>query len=383
MAERRLGIIMNGVTGRMGMNQHLKNAVLAIREAGGVALSNGERVMPDPLLVGRDADKLRTLAAECAVERWTTDLDAALADPKDEVYFDGVTTLLRPANLQKAVAAGKHIYTEKPIATALNDALAIYRAAAAAGVKHGAVQDKLYAPGLRKLRLLVDSGFFGRVLTVRIEGCYWVFEGNLQPPQRPSWNYRKEDGGGMILDMMPHYWYMLADLFGAPTSLVCHGVTQIPERWDERGKPYQATADDGFFAIAQLEGGAVAQIISSWCVRVRTDDIIVMQIDGTGGSAVAGLRDCWIQPHAATPKAQWSLDVAEPVDFYKDWQRVPDTSPYVNAFRIQWERFIRHVCEDAPYAGDLGDGARGVQFAELALQSSAERRWLDIPPIEG
>jgi predicted dehydrogenase len=376
MTTRRLGIIMNGITGRMGLNQHLKHAIMGICRDGGVALADGSHILPDPLLVGRDAEKLQRLAQELGLERWTTDLDTALAGANDTIYFDAVTTIQRAANLRKAIAAGKHVYTEKPIAESAADALELQRAAETAGICHGVVHDKLWAPGLLKLRMLRDAGFFGRILTVRIEGCYWVFEGDLQPLQRPSWNYRKEAAGGMILDMMPHYQYIIEDLFAPIEDLVCLGATHVPRRWDERGEPYEATADDAFYAILRLEGGVVAQIMSSWCVRVRRDDIIAVAVDGTEGSAVAGLRECRIQPRVATPRAQWSLDVADPVDFFADWQLVPDTQPYVNAFRAQWELFLGHVAEGAPFPWDLARGARGVQLAELALASWHDRRWV-------
>jgi len=381
MTERALGIVMNGVTGRMGRNQHLIHSILAIRKAGGVTLADGTRVMPDPILVGRNAEKLRALAGEFGLDRWTTDLDAALADPAAEIYFDGGATLLRADNLAKAIAAGKHVYCEKPTAADLDAAVRVCRLAADRGCRHGVVQDKLWAPGLLKLRTLLDSGFFGQVLAVRIEGCYWVFEGDLVPPQRPSWNYRKEDGGGMILDMMPHYRYMI-DPFGAPRRVVCLGATHVDRRWDESGRPFAATADDSFYAILELENGVVASVNSSWCFRVRRDDIISMQVDGTAGSAVAGLRQCFVQRRETTPRAQWSLDMAHPIDFHAGWQEVPDQRPYVNAFRAEWELFIRHVCEDAPFPWTLAAGARGVQLAELAELSWREGRWMDVPALD-
>lgn len=381
MAERRLGIIMNGVTGRMGGAQHLKMSIAAIRNDGGVPLRDGSRVVPDPILVGRDAEKVSRLAAMHGIEKWTTDLDAALADKSYEVYFDGVTTKARPGNLRKAIEAGKHIYTEKPTAEAFSEALELYRLAEARGIKHAVVSDKLWAPGIAKLRMLKEAGFFGRILMVRIEGCYWVFEGDQQPPQRPSWNYRKADGGGMILDMQPHYAYMLNAIGGRPLDVVCHADTLIHKRWDENGEPYTADADDSFMSISRLENGAMAQIMSSWCVRVKKEDIIVMQVDGTDGSAIAGLAGCWTQRKENTPRGAWSLDVAEPVDFYRDWQRVPETSPYKNAFRIQWELFIKHLYGEGDFPWDLRSGAQGVQFAEASCQSWHERRWVDLPPV--
>lgn len=382
MSTQKLGIIMNGVTGRMGMNQHLIRSILAIRDQGGVTLSDGRRVMPDPILVGRNADKLRRLAETHGVERWTTDLDKALANPEDTIFFDAASTQLRCELLRKAIAAGKHVYCEKPIAENLADALDIARTAEKEGVKNGAVQDKLWLPGLLKLKALNDSGFFGRILTADIDFGYWVFEGDWIPAQRPSWNYRKEDGGGMILDMMCHWRYVIDNLFGEPTALTCLGKTHIPKRWDEQGKPYEATADDACYATVELDNGAVVHIKSSWNTRVRRDDLVTFHVDGTKGSAVAGLTECHIQPREATPKPVWNPDQKQTMDFFGDWQKVPEREPSENAFKHQWEMFIRHVVEDAPYTWTLREAAKGVQFAELALRSSDERRWLDVPALE-
>jgi predicted dehydrogenase len=379
VTELRIGIIVNGATGRMTRNQHLANSLVPIRDGGGLLLADGTRLVPDLLLVGRDGERLQQIAAGFGMsEAWTTDLGAALASERYQIYFDGVTTALRPDNLRRAIAAGKHVYCEKPVAGRAAEALEIAAAANASGIRHGVVHDKLWAPGMRKLAMLARSGFFGRVLAVRIEGCYWVFEGDLQPIQRPSWNYRASEGGGMILDMMPHYRYMLESIVAPIRRMVCHGATHVQQRWDEQGRPFVADADDACYAILELDGGVVAQIMSSWCVRVRRDDIITMQIDGTQGSAVAGLSHCWIQPRMATPKAQWALDSGNPVDFRADWQRVPETEPYVNAFRAQWELFLRHVAEGAPFPWTLDSGARGVVLAERAIASSREGKWVDV-----
>jgi len=386
METLRLGIIMNGVTGRMGTNQHLVRSICAIRDQGGVTLADGRRVMPDPILVGRNADKLQALAKEHGVARWTTDLDAALADRNDTLYFDAASTGLRPGLIMKAIAAGKHIYTEKPTAPTLAEALSIARAAQAAGVKHGVVQDKLWLPGLLKLKSLRDSGFFGRMLSVRGEFGYWVFEGDWQPAQRPSWNYRKEDDGGIIVDMLCHWRYVLDNLFGAVKSVACTGATHIPQRFDEQGKPYDATADDAAYATFELDGGAgapvIAQINSSWATRVRRDDLVTFHVDGTLGSAVAGLTDCWIQPRAATPKPVWNPDVPQTIDFFSTWQKMPSNRIYDNAFKVEWELFIRHLYEGTPFAWDLYAGAKGVQLAELGLKSWRERRTVDVPALE-
>jgi len=381
----RVGIIMNGVTGRMGTNQHLIRSINAIRAQGGVALDAATRIMPDPILVGRSAGKVEALAQAHGVARWTTDLDAALANPDDAIYFDAASTGLRPELIRKAIAAGKHVYTEKPVAPTVAEALDLYRRAEAAGVKHGVVQDKLWLPGLLKLKMLVDSGFFGRILSVRGEFGYWVFEGDWQPAQRPSWNYRKEDDGGIIVDMLCHWRYVLDNLFGSVQSVSCIGATHIPKRWDENGKPYDATADDAAYATFELDGGAgspiVAQINSSWCTRVRRDDLVTFHVDGTLGSAVAGLTDCVIQPRTATPKPVWNPDVPKTIDFFATWQPVPANVAYDNAFKVEWELFLRHVVAGGPFRWNLLEGAKGVQLAELGLQSWRERRWVDVPGL--
>ncbi|MFS2013973.1 Gfo/Idh/MocA family protein [Azospirillum sp. CT11-132] len=383
MSTKRLGLIMHGVTGRMGMNQHLIRSILAIRAQGGVTLSDGSRVMPDPILVGRNAEKMQELARRHGIERWSDNLDAALDNPDDVIFFDAGTTQMRPTLLEKAIRAGKHVYCEKPIATNLDEALRVVRLANEAGVKNGTVQDKLFLPGLEKLRMLRDSGFFGRMLSVRGEFGYWVFEGDWQPAQRPSWNYREEDGGGIILDMICHWRYVLDNLFGQVKSISCLGATHIPERWDEKGKPYKATADDAAYAMFELEGGVIATINSSWCTRVYRDDLVTFQVDGTNGSAVAGLTDCVIQPRQGTPRPVWNPDQKQTIDFYDTWQPVPDNAVFDNGFKVQWESFIRHVVEDAPYKHGLIEGAKGVQLVECALQSWRERRWVDVPAIGG
>lgn len=383
MSQRTLGIIMNGVTGRMGTNQHLIRSVAAIRAQGGVSLSDGSRVQLDPILVGRNAEKIEALAKAHGIARWTTDLDAAIANGTDEIFFDAATTQLRPSLLERAVAAGKHIYCEKPIATNLAEALKICRLAEERGVRNGVVQDKLFLPGLQKLKLLRDSGFFGRMLSVRGEFGYWVFEGDWgQPAQRPSWNYRSEDGGGVILDMVCHWRYVLDNIFGEVNSVSCIGATHIPERVDEQGRMYAATADDAAYATFQLDGGVIANINMSWCTRVYRDDLVTFQVDGTHGSAVAGLTDCVAQPRVGTPRPVWNPDQKQTIDFYDSWQPVPDNIAYDNGFKTQWEMFIRHVAEGAPYKYTLREGAKGVQLVECALQSWRERRWVDVPPLD-
>ena len=382
MRTHNVGIVMNGVTGRMGSNQHLMRSVVAIREQGGVKLSQDEVIMPDPTLVGRNATKLEKLAARAGIEKWTTDVEAALDDDHNQVYFDAQTTDRRVEAVRRAIELGKHVYCEKPTALNLDDALDLYRRAEEAGVKHGVVQDKLWLPGMLKLQMLRDTGFFGEILSVRGEFGYWVFEGDVVPAQRPSWNYRKEEGGGIIMDMLCHWRYVLDNLFGEVQAVSCLGATHLPERRDENGEPYEATADDAAYATFELEGGIVAQFNSSWTVRVRRDDLLTVQVDGTKGSAVAGLRECWVQPYGATPKPVWNPDIPQPIDFYEGWTRVPEQRDYDNAFKTQWELFLRHVVTDAPFRYGLLEGAKGVQLAELGLQSWEERRWLDVPELE-
>jgi predicted dehydrogenase len=385
METVRLGVIMNGVTGRMGTNQHLVRSICAIRAQGGVPLADGRVVMPDPVLVGRNADRVGALAKANGDLRWTTDLDAALADARNDIYFDSASTGLRASLVRKAIDAGKHVYVEKPSAATLADALDLWRRAEQAGVKHGVVQDKLWLPGLMKLKMLVDSGFFGRILSVRGEFGYWVFEGDWQAAQRPSWNYRKEDDGGIIVDMLCHWRYVLDNLFGGVRSVFCLGATHIPERVDERGRPYAATADDAAYATFELDGGAqspvIAQINSSWTTRVRRDDLVTFHVDGTLGSAVAGLTDCRIQPRAATPKPVWNPDVPQAIDFYATWQKMPDNRAYDNAFKVQWELFLKHVAAGEPFRWGLLEGAKGVQLAECGHRSWTERRVVDVPQL--
>jgi predicted dehydrogenase len=383
VAVHRLGIIMHGVTGRMGLNQHLIRSILAIRAQGGVTLPNGDQVVPDPILVGRNSEKLSALCREYGIERSTSDLDAALQNPHDTVFFDAATTQMRADLLTRAIAAGKHVYSEKPVADSLDKAIAVAKLAKSSKLKNGVVQDKLFLPGLRKLRMLREAGFFGRVFAVRGEFGYWVFEGDWGPPaQRPSWNYRKADGGGIILDMLCHWRYVLDNLFGKVRAVSCLGAHHIPSRIDENGKRYKADADDAAYATFQLEGDIVAHINSSWCVRVRRDDLATFQVDGTHGSAVAGLTRCWTQPRLSTPRPVWNPDLAQTMDFFAQWDEVPDSIEYENGFKVQWEDFIRHVVADTPWNHDLVEGAKGVQLAELGLKSWAERRWLDVPELK-
>ncbi|WP_245431037.1 Gfo/Idh/MocA family protein [Rhodoplanes roseus] len=373
---------MHGVTGRMGLNQHLVRSIVAIRAEGGVLLPNGDRVMPDPILVGRNAEKVAALGRQYGIERTTSDLAAALKNPEDTLFFDAATTQARADLVTQAIEAGKHVYCEKPISETLDKALAMATLAKARGVKNGVVQDKLFLPGLRKIAKLKEAGFFGRMFSVRGEFGYWVFEGDWgQPAQRPSWNYKLGEGGGIILDMLCHWRYVLDNLFGEVKAVSCLGATHIPSRVDENGKTYVADADDAAYATFELEGGVIAHMNSSWCVRVRRDDLVTFQVDGTHGSAVAGLSKCWTQHRVNTPRPIWNPDVPQTMNFLDQWEEVPDNFDYDNGFKIQWESFIRHVVADTPWSHDLLEGAKGVQLAELGLKSWQERRWLDVPKL--
>jgi predicted dehydrogenase len=378
---RRVGIIMNGVTGRMGTNQHLMRSIVAIIKQGGVSVSDTEVIMPDPILIGRNPVKLKRLSERSGIAKVSCDLDAVLADKAYEVYFDAQTTDRRCPAVKRAIAAGKHVYCEKPTALTCREATELSTLARDAGLKNGVVQDKLWLPGLLKLKKLVDTGFFGRLFSVRGEFGYWVFEGDTVGAQRPSWNYRKEDGGGMILDMFAHWRYVIDNIFGKVQSVSCRAATHVARRWDEAGRPYACTADDSAYGTFELAGGVIAHFNNSWCVRVRRDDLLTLQVDGEKGSAVAGLRKCWVQPAAVTPKPVWNPDIDQPIDFYDSWQEVPDTAVYDNAFKVQWELFLRHVALDEPFRWTLLEGAKGVQLAELAYESSRRRAWVDVPAL--
>lgn len=376
-----IGVIMNGVTGRMGTNQHLLRSIVPIIRQGGVKLSESEAIMVDPVLVGRNPASLEKLAATTGIEKWTTDLDSVLDDPSYEIYFDAQRTDLRFDSVQKAVAAGKHIYCEKPTALTTAEALELHEIAERRGVKHGVVQDKLWLPGLVRLRQLRDQGFFGRILSVKADFGYWVYEGDTIPAQRPSWNYRSEDGGGIILDMFCHWRYVIDNLFGDVKSVACLGATHIDRRFEADGTPYAATADDAAYAIFELTNGVVAQFNSSWTTRVRRDDLVTFQVDGTKGSAVAGLREVWVQPYSATPKPVWNPDIASDHVFNDDWIRIPEQQTFDNAFKVQWEMFLRHVVKDEPFRWNLLEGAKGVQLAEIGYEAWRKKIWIEIPDL--
>jgi predicted dehydrogenase len=381
MTTHTIGIIMNGVTGRMGTNQHLLRSIKAIIEQGGVKISADEVIMPDPILVGRNESKLQALCKQSGVQKYTTDLDSVLNDPQYQVYFDAQVTGRRAPAIKKAILAGKHIYCEKPTGTTTEEALELYDLATKAGLKNGVVQDKLWLPGMLKLKRLMENGFFGKILSVRGEFGYWVFEGHSIPAQRPSWNYRKEDDGGIIVDMLCHWRYVLDNLFGNVKAVSCLGATHIPERIDENGKPYNCTADDACYATFELEGDVIAQFNSSWTVRVRRDDLLTLQVDGTHGSAVAGLRDCYIQHYGNTPKPVWNPDIPQPIPFFEGWSKVPEQENFDNAFKAQWELYLKHIVKDTPFPWDLKAGARGVQLAEKGIESWEKRQWVSIEDL--
>lgn len=381
MTEHKIGIIMNGVTGRMGTNQHLLRSISEIIKQGGVKIGSGETIMPDPILVGRDENKLQKLCLVSDVKKMSTDLDQALADPYNVIYFDAQITGKRAEAVRKAAEAGKHIYCEKPLAADTRQAMELYQLCKDHNLKNGVVQDKLWLPGIIKLKRLIQQGFFGKILSVRGEFGYWVFEGDSIPAQRPSWNYRKEDDGGIIVDMLCHWRYLLDNVFGKVKAVSCLGTTHITERIDEQGQPYKATADDSAYATFELEDGIIAHFNSSWTVRVRRDDLLTLQVDGTKGSAVAGLRECYIQHYGNTPKPVWNPDIPQPINFFEGWAKVPEQENYDNAFKIQWELFLKHVVNGDPFPWDMREGVKGVQLAEKGLESWSRRCWVNIPEL--
>ncbi len=376
--RKEVGIIMNGVTGRMGTKQHLARSIVALREQGGLVVGN-DVLMPRPVLLGRNEQKLRNLAERYGIADVSTDLEACLRDERNEIYFDAQVTERRAEAEHKAIDAGKAIYCEKPIGSNVEEALSLHKHAKDAGVKHGVVQDKLWLPGFMKLKLLLNSGFFGRLFSVRGEFGYWVFDGNYQTCQRPSWNYRKEDGGGIIIDMLCHFQYIIENLFGQIRALTSLGATHVSKRWDEQHAPYACTADDASYTTFELVNETICHFNASWCVRVRRDDLLTLQVDGENGSAIVGLRDCWIQEQSMTPKAVWNPDIAQKLSFFDGWTKMPETELYDNAFKVQWELFLKHVYNNEEFPYDLGAGVRGIQIAESALQSWEKRAWVETP----
>ncbi|RYJ01250.1 MAG: Gfo/Idh/MocA family oxidoreductase [Acetobacteraceae bacterium] len=383
MATRRIGIIMHGATSRIGTTQHLMNSLLPIRAEGGLPLANGDRLMPDPILVGRTADKLEALAKRLGVTRWTTDLDAALANPEDELFFECAFGGGRPELARRALAAGKHIYLEKPVAETLAEVVTLRADAEAAGRKHAVMQDKIHLPGLAKLKTVLNLGSLGKLLSMKLEFGWWVFDGEHIPAQRTSWNYKKSTGGGLVLDMFPHWRYVIDHLFGAPTALTCHMRTAQPKRWDEQHRPYDVDVEDEARAILEFPGGVVGEIFSSWATRIRRDDMLVVTAEGTQGSAVATLQQCWTQSLANTPKPVFPVQAPQTMDFRSQWAEVPDMVPFKNSYRQAWELYLRHIAEDAPNTASLAQAARGLQLIEACHESHNARRWVDLPALEG
>src|SRR6202047_5078923 len=380
MAIQTLGIVIDGATGRLGSTQHLK-ALLAIRGEGGLSLAGGDRLMAEPVLLGRNPEKLAALAERSGGLRWSTDRDACLADPAIEIYFDATATGGRPERARAAFAAGQHGYLEKPIAENLEDALSLARAAERAGRKGGVVQDKLFLPGLKKLRKLYEANFFGRVLSVRLDFGWGVFDGGLYSGERPRWDYKKATGGGLILDMFAHWRYIFDRLLGEIKAVSCRHMTALPQRRDENGKWYDVDVEDTPFATFELAGGLLAQISCSWASRVRRDDLLQIQVDGTRGSAVCGLHRCFVQPLVTTPKPFFDPEHPQPMIFSDQWQEMPDVEPHRNGYRVGWELFLKHVAEDAPFPAPFLEGAKSVQLAEACYQSSCERRWVGLPEL--
>ena len=380
MTVKEIGIIVHGATGRIGATQHLANALAPILAEGGLPARTG-RIVPRLLLVGRSAMRLAEIAHRHGITDWTVDLDEALARPDFLVFFDAAATEQRVATLSKAIAAGKHIYSEKPVAPTVAEGLQLLRAAKALGLKTGAVEDKIYLPGLQKLKTLAASNFFGRVTGFRLDFGWWVFDGRERPSQRPSWNYKRKTGGGLTLDMYPHWRYVIEGILGPILRVVTAMKTVIPERRDETGKIYPVDVEDSSLTLAELASGAVGAIICSWATRVRRDDLLSFQIDGTHGSAVAGLHRCWIQSRADTPTVQhFNPDRDLGIDYRANWNEVSDQGNHTNPYRVGWEHFLRHVVDGSPPASDLTAGIRDVQLAEACYRSVNEGKWISLEP---
>jgi predicted dehydrogenase len=379
MATQTIGIIVNGATGRIGSTQHLAHALVPIIAEGGLALG-ADRLIPRLLLVGRDADRLAAVARAHGIMDWSTDLDAALADPAYAIFFDAAATQQRLTVLDKAIAAGKHVYSEKPVARTAAHGQALLEKAQARGLKHGAVEDKVHLPGLQKLAALTTSGALGRIVGFRLEFGWWVFDGSDRPCQRPSWNYRS-GGGGLILDMYPHWRYIIETIVGSIVRVASSEWIATPERVDEQGKRYAVAVEDSAATLVEIEGGAFGTILSSWATRVRRDDLLTLQVDGSKGSAIAGLHRCHVQMNAQTPSiAHFSVMKDIGADYRHDWTEAPPLPSYTNPYRVGWERFLRHVATDAPMPSDFAAGIRDVAFAEACHRSMRERTWIAFPP---
>jgi predicted dehydrogenase len=380
MAEKTIGIILNGATGRICSTQHVANALVPIRDEGGLA-AGGDRIVPRLMLVGRNAESVAAVAQRYGAE-WTTDLAKALADPAFTVFFDAAATSQRQSALKRAIAAGKHIYAEKPVALTVDAGLELLSAIKARGLKACAVEDKLGLPGLQKLSRVVASGALGRIAGFRIEFGWWVFDGTEVPSQRPSWNYRKKDGGGLILDMYPHWRYVIENTLGPIRRVVTALSTATPERIDERGERYRVDVEDSASTLVELKNGATGTILASWATRVRRDDLLTFQIDGSKASVLAGLHRCWTTTNAETPRtAHFSIATDLNVDYRANWHEIEDAGPFKNSYRIGWENFFRHVVTGATMQADFAAGLRDVQFAEACYRSVKDGTWIDLAAL--
>ena len=383
MATKRLGIIMHGVTGRMGYNQHLVRSICAIRDAGRrrACERRPRDARSDPGRPQR-GEARRDRRSGTASRATTTDLDAALANTDDTVFFDAGSTQMRADLLSKAIDAGKDVYCEKPIADTLADAIKVAKLARSRGIKNGVVQDKLFLPGLRKMKLLKDAGFFGRMLSVRGEFGYWVFEGDLQPIQRPSWNYRKADGGGIILDMLCHWRYVLDNLFGEVKAVSCLGVTHIPRAHRRSGQALHGRCRRCRLCDVRARGR-----------RDRADQLVLVRarearrsrhLPGRRHARLGGRRPHALLHPASREHAASGLESGRAAD--DELQRAVGGSAghqaYDNGFKLQWEDFIRHVVRGSALdVRSARKASRACSSPSSGCKSWAERRWLDVPDL--
>jgi predicted dehydrogenase len=379
MPQQTTGIIIHGATGRIASTQHLANALVPIIAEGGLAIGP-DRLVPRLLLVGRDAKRLAALAQTYGISESTTDLDAALASRDHSLFFDAAPTAQRFSTLQKAIAAGKHVYSEKPLAPTLAQAKALLREAQARALKHGVVEDKLGLPGLRRLAEVALSGELGRIAGFRLEFGWWIFDGTERATQRPSWNYK--EGGGLLFDMYPHWRYVIEGLIGPVLRVASAHWIATPERIDEDGTRYRVPVEDSAATLVEIEGGVFGTILSSWATRVRRDDLFTLQIDGSRASALATLHRCYLQPAAQTPEiAHFNIAKDIGTDYRTHWTELPSLGAGKIPYRAGWESFLRHVAVDAPLASDFSAGIRDVAFAEVCQRSMAERSWIEMPAL--
>lgn len=380
MGSREIGVIVNGATSRIGSTQHLRNALVPMIKEGGVQVGD-TRLIPKLLLCGSNDERLSRVAASCGLTDWTTDVDAALSDSRYEIFFDAGVTSRREELLSAALDAGKHIYAEKPVVRLMDRGIALLRRAETLGLRHGVVEDKLALPGLRKLAYLASIGFFGRVINFKLEFGWWVFDGFEMECQRPSWNYQRARGGGAISDMHPHWRYVIEGILGPIERVATVAWTGTPRRRDEQGSAYDVDVEDGSTSLAVLENGVTGTIFSSWSTRVRRDEPLLFQVDGSHGSASAGLHDCFIQPLAQTPKVRWSPDEGVDVDHFANWSLMPDLTPPQSGYRAGWEGYLAHVADGRPFGSDLRAGLRDVLLAEACLMSDRTRAWVDLAAL--